>query len=107
MCVCMCVHIHTDIHTHTKYMFVSTYIYSLKNKLRSKMLSNNPLCSSFLEKGHLGQAVTFFFNGGIHILGSCLNSETLSITTQGRLLPYWQLFLYGWQVSMSLNMNKI
>ena len=42
----------------------------------------------------------------IFILGSHLNSEILSITTQEKFLPYWQLFLYGWQVSMSLSMNK-
>jgi hypothetical protein len=49
----------------------------------------------------------FFMGKYIFMVSSIFNSETLSITTQERLLPYWQLFLYGWQVSMTLNMNKI
>ena len=50
--------------------------------------------------------VVFLMEEYVFILGSHLNSETLSITTQEKFLPYWQLFLYGWQVSMNLSMNK-
>ena len=50
--------------------------------------------------------VVFLMEEYVFILGSHLNSETLSITTQEKFLPYWQLFLYSWQVSMNLSMNK-